>query len=187
MKQRQTEDRCSEKWRNVFSRRATLPRWGLASRWYIARSLRTDIPLAPQTRRYISRPNRLISIRHPPPPPPNYKSIKLWYIVIVFLLPQILYHRLRYSAPSFSSFPSPFLFYRLIFHPFIIFPLSVSSHSFIISIIITSVITNINLHNQNLILLFVLLITVQSLPPTTILSYSALHPFSSPSTSYPLR
>lgn len=128
----------------------------------------------------------------PPPPPPNYKSIKLWYILIVFLLPHILYHRLRYSAPSFSSFPSPLstfifsfvvLFFTLPAFP----PPSVSSHSIIISIIITSVITNINLHNQNLILLCVLLITLQSLSPTTILSHSALHPFSSPSTSYFLR
>jgi len=67
MKQRQIEDRCFEKWVNVFRRRATLPRWGLASRWNITRSLRTDTPLAPQTRWYISRPNRLLSIRHPFP------------------------------------------------------------------------------------------------------------------------
>jgi len=185
MKQRQIENGCCEKWSNVFRRRATPLRWGLATRWNITRSLQTDIPLAPQTRRYISRPNSLLSIRHPPR---NYKSIKLWYILIVFLLPQ--------NSLSSSSLFSTFilfisitiiniyftaLFFKLLSFP----PPSVSSHSIIISIIITFVIKNINLHNQNLILPFVLLIPVQSLSPTTILSHSALHPFSFPQYKLP--
>ena len=192
MKQRQIEDRFFRKVRQCIQRACST--FAMGRRHQVTHGqIFSDRHTTCFTDKAIHLAAKSPALNSTPPPSPNYKSIKTLahpdsfspssnsssssslFCTFISLHFHHLCKYLFFLSPSYySPFPR-FLPLLFLFTPF----------SSVLSSLLTSQV--FGLHNHNPILLFFLFITVQSLPHTTILSHSALLPFSSPSTSCPLR